>query len=359
MKIKQSGLLLFGVAIFLFYFTVAAFGREPEEIWGELAKLPSKERETFLLSKAREESEVVWYVTMGIELSTALKEGFEKHHPGVRMRIARSSGGRLADRILTEARAGKFGVDVISGGNEDLPALMESNLVGRYNSPERRFYSDDFKDREGYWTSYYYMVAVMAYNSDLVRQSEAPRKYEDFLNPKLRGSFAIHADPDRSIMGWLKMWGGERTEKFLDGLIKNEMAVRRGHTLIAQLLCSGEFKAAIELYPYRVPELKEKGCPIEMTFPSPTLGALTPLSVAKRSPHPYGATVLVDYLLSENGQRILGQGGRYSGRQGIRLKYPEMELERKGTSLILLKPEDAEQLRGKYMDLTERLLRKR
>ena len=52
-----------------------------------------------------------------------------------------------------EARAGKFGVDVISGGDEDLPALMESNLVARYNSPERRFYSDDFKDREGYWIS--------------------------------------------------------------------------------------------------------------------------------------------------------------------------------------------------------------
>ncbi|MGH7831638.1 MAG: ABC transporter substrate-binding protein [Candidatus Binatia bacterium] len=357
MRVTNKGLLLSGLAIFFFSFS--AFAKEPEEIWNELAKLPPAERRALLLSKAKEEGEVVWYASMGIDLSTALKEGFEQHHPGVTVKVWRGSGGRLVERILTEARAGKSGVDVIGGGNEDLPALMKSNLAGRYHSPERKFYTDQFKDRDGYWTSYYYMVAVMAYNTATVPEAEAPKKYEDFLNPRWKGSFAIHADPDRALMGWLKMWGAERTERFLDGLMKNGMAVRRGHTLIAQLLCAGEFKAAIELYPYRVPELKQKGCGIDMVFPNPTPGALTPLVIAKQSPHPYGAALLVDYLLSENGQRILGEGGRYSGRPGIKLKYPEMEVEKRGVSLMLLRPEDAEQLSGKYMELTERVLRKR
>ena len=257
---------------------------------------------------------------------------------------------------MTEGRAGKFDVDVINVSNEFLPTLKNANIVGRYSSPERKFYSDMFKDKEGYWTSSVFILAIIAYNTTLVPKSEAPRKYDDFLKPKWKGSFAIDTDADRAVMGWLKTWGTEKTEKFLDSIVKNDVQVRRGHTLLTQLLCAGEFKAAIELYAFRVAELKHKGCPLELVFPDPTPGAGTLLSVAQHSRHPYAAALLVDYILSETGQKTLTTIGFQVGRRGVRSKYPEIEPERRGVKLLLLRPEDTEKYGDKYMELRKHFL---
>ena len=359
MRLRSEYLSLAFLSVFLTFCALSLPAEEPEEVWRKLGELSGKDRQQLLLSKAKTEGEVVLYSNNTIQTLAALREDFMMRYPGVTVQLWRASGERMFNRISAEARAGRFSVDVIGGANEFLPPLMKAHLVGRYRSPERRYYPDTHKDQEGYWTSYNYIVAVIAYNTSLVSQAEAPRRYEDFLDPKWKGNFTIDTDPDRALMGWLKTWGYEKTEKFLDGLVKNEAAVRRGHTLMTQLLCAGEFKAAVELYAFRVLELKYKGCPVEMVFPDPTPGAVGPLFVAKRSRHPYGAALLVDYLLSEAGQEILAEKGFYSARPGIKLKYPEMDIERNSVNLLLLTPEDAEKLGKTYLELRERYLLRR
>ena len=84
-------------------------------------------------------------------------------------------------------------------------------------------------------------------------------------------------DPDKSIMGWLKTWGVERTRKYLQGISKNDVVVRKGHTLLTQLLCAGEFKAGIDLYAYRLADLKyTQGCPVEISYTDPTPATPSP-----------------------------------------------------------------------------------
>jgi len=322
----------------------------------ELAKLSGEERYRLVLSKAKEEGEVVLYTSMGVDSVRPLAEGFEKRYPGLKVKVWRGTGESVVNRVLTEGSAQKFYVDVISAGGNYFPPIERAKLVGRYESPERASYPEVHKDRHGYWTSYSYTLAIMAYNTTLVSGSDAPKRYEDFLRAGWKGNFAIDADPDRAVMGLLKSWGEKRTEEFLEGLIRNGVVIRRGHTLIAQLLCAGEFKAAIELLDYRVAEFKHKGCPIEMVFPDPTTGALTLLYAARHSPHPYAATLLVDYMLSDTGQRILAERGRYTGRPGMRVKYPEMDISDKKVNLLFLRPEDEETLGKKYLLLRERFL---
>jgi len=334
--------------------------KEPEEIWADFEKLSGKERAGRLLSAANAERKVVFYGNIESDNLERLRGDFQKRYPGVKLEIWRGSGERTANRVLIEARGGKFAVDVIGPSNENLPTLMEAGLVGRYRSPERAYYGDAHKDREGYWTSYDFNLVVMAYNSRLVAASQAPKKYEDFLDPKWRGDFAMDMDPDRAVMLWLKLWGEEKTERFLRDLVNNDLVVRKGHTLITQLLCAGEYKAAVELYAYRLASVKyEKGCPVEMVFPDPTPAGVTPIVIAKQSPNPYAAALLLDYILSEAGQRVLTEAGRLSGRRGIKPKYQEMDVEGKGIRVFPLRPEDAAQLGKKYQQLRERFLMRR
>jgi len=237
---------------------------------------------------------------------------------------------------------------------------MKAGLVGRYDSPERAFYPESLRDKQGYWTPYDYNIAVIAYNSRLVPAADVPKKYEDFLDPKWKGNFALDQDPDKSIMGWLKTWGVERTRKYLQGISKNDLVVRKGHTLLTQLLCAGEFKAGIDLYAYRLADLKNtKGCPVEISYTDPTPAAPSPLVVAKKSPRPYAAALLMDYLLSEPAQKILAEFGRLSARRGVRPIYPDLDTEAKGVRLLLLTPDDAVQLEKPYQQLREEFLLKR
>ena len=345
------------VVVLLLVCSTTVLPKEPEEIWRDLGKLSGEERQRFLAAHAKAEGEVSWYTSLAADQLEPLREDFENRYPGIKIKAWRSRGEAVSNRVLTEARAGKFSVDVISGSNEYLPILMKAELVARYSSPERELFSEPNKDQEGYWVSLGNLVTVVVYNTNLVPKSEAPKRYEDFLDPKWRGNFAIDTNPDRAVMTWLKVWGNDKTEKFLQGLISNGALIRSGHTLITQVLCAGEFKAAIELYASRVVELIKRGCPAEMVFVDPVPAAVTPLYVVKRSPHPFGASLLVDYILSDRGQRILSEKGLlHSGRRGIKPGYPELDLDKQGVRPVLLRPDDLEQLGKKYFDLRERYL---
>jgi len=344
------------LALLLVFCSVSVFAQEAEQVWKKINTLPAEEREHFVLSKAKIEGEVVWYTSLSADSLTPLKAEFEKRYPGVKLNLWRGAGERILNRILTEARAGKSNVDVMGTGIEHLSPIMKASLAGQYVSPERKFYPDILRDAHSYWTSYTYLVAAIAYNSNLVTSADVPKRYEDFLAPKWKGGFAIDSNSDLTVITWLKIWGLEKTEKFLQALVANEVSVRRGHTLTAQLLCAGEFKAAIELYVYRVADLKHNGCPTGLVFPDPTPGAPSLLYSARRSPRPYAASLLIDYVLSESGQRILAETGRHPARPGIRNKYPEMDMESQGVRIFFLRPEDSEQTTEKYLELRDRYL---
>jgi iron(III) transport system substrate-binding protein len=336
-----------------------AVAKEPEEIWQELAQLSVEERQKRLISGARSEGKSVLFGNISGDHMEKLRVDFEKRY-GVKLDGYRASGERTANRLLTESRAGKLDVDVVAPSTEHIPGLIKAGVMGRYNSPERAAFPETHRDRQGYWTAYDYNVAVIAYNTGMVAPGEAPKKYDDFLDPKWKGSFALDMDPDKSIMGWLKTWGPERTKKYLQAISKNEVVVRKGHTLLAQLLCAGEFKAAIDLYAYRLADLKHtKGCPVEISYPDPTPATPSPVGVSKKSPRPYAAALLLDYILSEPAQKILSEGGRISGRRDVRPRYAELDMAAKGVRVLLLTPDDAVQLEKNYQQLREEYLMNR
>ncbi|HEY7220046.1 MAG TPA: extracellular solute-binding protein, partial [Candidatus Binatia bacterium] len=343
MKVRISAaLLLLLVSIcFIGLDRARAASREPEEIWQELLKLPADERQKRLVAGAKAEGKAILYGNISADHLEWLRVDFAKRY-GVKLDGYRASGERVANRLLTEARAGKLDADVMAPSNEHIPALIKAGVAGRYNSPERAAYPDSNKDKQGYWTAYDYNVAVIAYNTQLVPATEAPKKYDDFLEPKWKGNFALDMDPDKSIMGWFKTWGPERTKQYMQAISKNEVVVRKGHTLLSQLLCAGEFKATIDLYAYRLADLKHtRGCPVEISYPDPTPATPSPVGVIKKTPRPCAAALLLDYILSEPAQKIFSAGGRISARRGVRPRYPELDLEAKGVKILLLTPDDA------------------
>ena len=156
-------------------------GQTAESRLAALEKLPNQERQQRLLEGAKSEGEGVIYANMDVAAMKPLTEGFMKRYPALKAASVHFSGAAIITRIDSESRAGKPLSDVVLSGQLGVLALIEKKVAARYRSPEREFYRDGFKDKEGLWTAYMTNVMVSAYNTRQVKKEEAPRAVEDLL----------------------------------------------------------------------------------------------------------------------------------------------------------------------------------
>ena len=85
------------------------------------------------------------------------------------------------------------------------------------------------------------------------------------------------------------------------------MSVRKGHTLLAQLVVSGEVPLALTVYNYKAEQFKGKGAPIDWFSIGTAIARPNGVGVARRAPHPHAAVLFYDFEISEEGQKILAQ----------------------------------------------------
>lgn len=329
-----------------------------EEAMSKINRLSPREREAKLIEGAKKEGSLIWYGNIEAVTIGRLNDLFQKKYPFLKTNYWRGSGVKLINRVILEAKNKSLEADAFFLPFESLGVLKKQNILGRYLFPEKEFYRPENRDKDDYWASTAINYAAMAYNTKTVPRAQIPRSYEELLDPKWSGSVSIDMEPDRALFGWLKAWGEKKTESFLRGLLKNKAIVRRGHTLQAQLLCAGEFQIATELYIYRVAELKHKGCPVEIIYANPVSGSGTPIALARTARHPNTAVLFMDFVFSEEGQKVIADTGRIPTRKGIKAKYEEIsQLEDKGLPIVIITPEDEEKWRDVVLKFTNEILK--
>src|SRR5690242_18033564 len=152
-----------------------------------LEKVPAQERQQKLYELAKSESEAVIYANMDVSAMKPLTDGFMKRYPGAKAASVHFSGAAIITRLDSEARAGKPVSDVVLSGQLGVLALIDKKIALRYRSPEREFFRDGLKDKDGLWTAYMTNVMVSAYNTRQVKKDEAPRSVEDLVKPRWKG----------------------------------------------------------------------------------------------------------------------------------------------------------------------------
>ncbi|OGQ84053.1 MAG: hypothetical protein A3F90_14790 [Deltaproteobacteria bacterium RIFCSPLOWO2_12_FULL_60_19] len=300
---------------------------DAEGLLQQLNSLSPAERDKRLIEGAKKEGSLLWYAHWDLDELNKLKAGFEKKYPFVKVNTLRMAGGRGLDRILTEARAGRYLADLYyDGPREAYVFYAKEKMAARNLTPHRRELYESQRDTEGYWVSLSLTLNTIAYNSELVSGAEAPKNWDDLLHPRWRGKIAMDTEPDVMIEGLISVWGMQKTEEYLKKLARQNILLRRGHTLITQLLAAGDFPVAAELYDYRVLELKRRGAPLELVLQSPMPAATNALMIPRQASRPHAAALLYDFLVSEEGQRIISlEIGRTPSRKGVPSLYRELD----------------------------------
>jgi iron(III) transport system substrate-binding protein len=361
MNKKIGALIAAGIGAFIISTAHAA---SVEETLTGIGKLPAKERQRRLEEGAKKEGKLVVYSNQGLDTIQEYSNAFQKKYPFVKVEASRLQGARGLDRILLEHRVGKLPADVVSVDFDNIGELLKADVHARYDSPEKKHYPQEFWDKNGRWYVAEYTLAVIAYNTNLVKPSDAPKSYQDLLKPKFKNDISIDTEPEQAVFAWMMAWGDEKTAEYMKALMRNGAVPRRGHTLQVQLLCSGETKIAVEVYPPRVLQMKyEKKCPIAMIYPNPTPGSIgSHAGITKTAKNPHAAALYIDFMLSEDGVEALARaGGTISARRGAKAGWQEIldAIEKKKIRPVLIGHEKMAELKDKgYKMMDDIIVRK-
>src|SRR5258708_21596415 len=149
---------------------------------------------------------------------------------------------------------------------------------------------------------------VHAYNTNLGKKAELPKSYEDFLHPKWKGRLGIEAeDVDWRDMVAKEIGEDKGLKLFRDIVARNGLSVRKGHTLLAGLVASGEVPFALTVYNHNAEKLKQRGAPVDWYAIQPAIARVNGVALSGKPPHPHAAVLFYDFMLDE-GQAVLVEG---------------------------------------------------
>lgn len=308
---------------------------------GVLGSASPADRQATLEAGAKAEGRALLYSAVDEDTDQAWKTGFEKKYPGVKLEFLHLNSTDLRDRTLTEERAGQHRMDVSVNTALDLNAVKAGGVFAE--NPGKVGIPDDLsKDYYGSWWGAIELIpTLITWNTKLVPAADAPKTYEDLLDPKWKGRVSIDAEPSQFISGLILAWGKEKAEKYLHALVEdNQVQIRRGHTLQLQLLAAGEFAVSSELYGYSVEALRAKGAPIEWVAPPPVPINVTATAISKNAPHPCASALAFQYVVSKDGQAAVVDVGRTSPLSDLPGKYPRLSELMKSSELSIIDPDN-------------------
>ncbi|HXK29087.1 MAG TPA: extracellular solute-binding protein [Candidatus Binatia bacterium] len=270
------------------------------------------------LGGAKQEKEVVWYTTTSATDNQAIVAGFNRKYPFLKVQALRTTGEKLRQRVLTETSSGQYFADALSASGMEMGLLKSRNLLQPYEAPEAANYPAGAKDRERYFTAIYARNFVMGYNTAMVPEKDRPKDWPDLLDPKWNGKIGIDEEEFEWYGTLIDYWGRERAGRFIRALAAQQPQLRRGHSLLAQLLAAGEFPISI-VVPFEIEQLKRRGAPVDWSATSdPIVTSINVIGLSTKAPHPNGAKLLINYILSEEGQNIIRSASRVPIRPGVK-----------------------------------------
>ena len=262
---------------------------------------------------AEAEGKMVFYAAFNATDTKTLTDGFQKLYPKIEASFYRATDAQLMERILTEFRAGKPLVDVVMSTSFYGHNLKKRGLLAAYDSPERKFYRDGYKDPQATWTSIYTNYSAFGFNTRNVPRASIPKTHQDLLKAEWKGNIGIDSRAYEWFGTMLKSMGEEKGLAYMRELAK-QTQLRAGRTLIAQLVAAGEFKGALTAYSQTFEVLKPSGAPVDWVYLNPVFANIHPAGISAKAPHPNAARVFIDFVLSKRGQEIVRKMNRIPDR---------------------------------------------
>jgi ABC-type Fe3+ transport system substrate-binding protein len=295
-----------------------------------------------LYAAAKKEGQVVWYTSLIVNQAVRpLVEAFNRKYPGIEVKYARGDSGPNAIKVINEARAGKVEGDVFDG-IATTPPLLKAGLVEPFTPSEAGKYPQALRDPEGRWNALVTYFLTPGVNTQLVGDGEI-KTAQDLLNPKWKGKIAWSTEPSSGapvyVGSVLQTMGEDKGMTFLQALAKQDIVnVDATNRAILDQVILGQYAIALSIFNHHAVLSAKKGAPVTWLKVEPIPAPFHSIGLVKNAPHPNAGKLLIDFLLSEEGQRAFAAVDYLPAMPSVPAKTPEVKPEAGGFTANFISP---------------------
>ena len=259
-----------------------------------------------IVAAAKKEGALTLYTTIAEKDLPVIVGPFEKKY-GIKVSVWRAGTDKVLQRAVTEYSAKKYDVDAIHFGAPEMEALTREKVLAPVTSPVHKDLQPGSVPAHRSWAATILSVWVQAYNTNAIKKEDLPRTYKDLTNPKYKGKLGIEAKNDDWFATVVHLMGSEQAglRFFQDVVATNGISPRQGHTLLNNMVVSGEVPLALTVYNYMPEQAKKKGAPIDWIALEPAVARANAVGVTRHAPHPNAALLFYEYLLGPEGQAAM------------------------------------------------------
>jgi iron(III) transport system substrate-binding protein len=261
-----------------------------------------------LIEAAKKEGKVVLYSSMDLPVGEKLAKTFEAQYPGIAVQIERAGSERLFQRIDQEFESGIRVADVVNSADAShfIPWKKNGWLAPFVPEDVAKYFPEHYRDPDGMFATSRIWLSSMAYNTNLVQPSDAPKSFVDLLEPKWAGRMVKgHPAYSGTIMTTTFQLVRELGWEYFEKLSKQRVMQVQSSTDPPKKLALGERAIMADGNEYNVVLLKEAGLPVEPIYPTegtPTISG--PSGIFVTAPHPNAARLFQAWLHTRETQQF-------------------------------------------------------
>lgn len=302
-----------------------------------------------LIEAAKAEGEVVWYTGLIVnQVVRPLADGFAEKY-GIEVKYATTSDADTLLKITSQARAGKIEADLFDTPGTAIAPMEAAGLIEPFVPDALANYDPMFKPESKLYDGIYTLFLTTTYNTDLVSADDAPKTYEDLLDPKWKGQMVWSdtrgvSGPPGFIGNILKTMGEEKGMEYLRKLSAQDIVREPGNQRVTiDKVITGQHQIGLMTYNHHAVISQGKGAPIEWIKMEPLVANLGAIAVVKGAPHPNAAKLFLEYLFSVEGATIIRDANYPPGNPDVPAKEPSISPVTGNFTFTLLPPEVASQ----------------
>lgn len=233
---------------------------------------------------------------------------------GQKVNVQYAGTNVLVNQMMAEKDNPK--ADVWYGGGGLLPfeAAVDKGILADYipeAATEWEVTEDGIKlkHQDGKYVGVEVFVLGFSYNPELVSKEEAPKTWEDLIDPKWKGKIqfpnpAASGTATLMVMDQMNRIGEEEAWKYFDKLVENASSIPDSGSSPTKAVAMGEAEIAVG-FDFMAYEQQNNGESVDFIVPDKTPVLVNPASLIENGPNPEGGKKFIDFLLSDDAQQIL------------------------------------------------------
>ena len=277
------------------------------------------------VAMAEPSGKVMLYSSMQEAQLQAIEQAFEAKYPGVDMEYYYAGGGKLVTKMTTEAQdGGQIASDLVwLGDPSDYESFKANGWLQPYVSPETEHIAKEYMDPDGYYTAGRLVTMGVAWNIGLVDEADAPKTWNDLLDPKWNNQI-IMTDPSQASTTkyWMAamMQSPKYGQEYFEKLKANGVELESGTTATHNRVADASYQVGICL-DYVSANLIAEGSPMQFHYTTEDVITMTsPIAMIKGCANEENGKLLMDFILSKEGQEVLVANNLVSVRDDVEMQ---------------------------------------